>query len=152
MKQTILGMDKDSFVKKINFRKRLIVSALFGAVLLNVLFTFLRNDRNHGLMLFLNIFVDALGGWFAISYHSFRISPPKKLLRIYEAKRSMLRGKVVEISEETYTIQSIPCRRVVVEGNGQQVLFLPENGAITLNVGESWTFSLASGLVVEVET
>lgn len=150
MTQTILGIDKNFYEKKIKNRKTLCLALLLVTVFLNILFTFLRNDNNHSLMLFLNIFVDTLSGCFIIYFSSFWIFPQKKLLKIFNLENSQFYGEVVEISEETETIQSIICYRVVVGVEEQRVLFLPANGAIVLNKGEVWKFSIASGLITEV--
>lgn len=152
MTQTILGMDKNTYAKKIKNRKIICLIVLLGMILFNVVFTFLRSDKNHSLMLFLNIFIDVLCGWFVIYFYSFWISPQKKLLKVFESKKSKFRGEIVEISEETETIQSIICYRVVVKTPEERVIFLPVKGAIELNEGETWLFSIASGLIVEVNS
>jgi hypothetical protein len=152
MTQTILGMDKNVYTKKIKNRKIICHAVLLAMVLLNILFTLLRSDSNHGLMLFLNIFVDSLCGWFVIYFSSFWIFPQKRLLKIFNSGKSKFRGEIVEISEEMETIQSIICNRVVVGATEQRVVFLPANGAIVLNKGEIWVFSVASGLIAEVNS
>ena len=152
MTQTILGMDKTVFAKQIKNRKIVSLTVLLAMVLLNVLLTLLRSDSNHGLMLFLNIFVDTLCGWFVIYFSGFWIFPQKKLLKIFNSEKSKFRGEIMEISEEMETIQSIICYRVVVGATEERVVFLPANGTIVLNKGEIWVFSVASCLIVEVSS
>lgn len=150
MKQTILGMDKTVFVRKIKNKKIICLVVLFAMLMLNVLFTLFRSDSNHSLMLFLNIFIDVLCGWFIIYFSEFWILPQARLLKIFNSEKSVFRGEVLEISEETETIQSIICYRVVVGATEQRVVFLPAKGAIVLHKGEIWVFSVASGLITEV--
>lgn len=152
MTQTILGMDKTVYAKKIKDRKIVRLVVLFAMLLLNVLFTFLRRDSNHSLMLFLNILIDVLCGWYVIFFSEFWIFPQEKLLKIYNSEKSKFCGEVVEISEETETVQSIVCYRVVIGPKEQRVLFLPAKGAIELNKGEIWEFSVESGLIAEVNS
>ena len=82
MKQTILGMPPALYRQKLRQRSFLCIAVATGTLALNILFTALRTDSNHNLMLFLNIVADILAGLFLLPFISLRILPQKRLLQL----------------------------------------------------------------------
>ncbi len=151
MKQTILGMGRDAFAKRLKTRIVIVITLAALTVLLNVLFCIMRNDENHGLMLGFNIAADTLCLWFLIYYLSFFVLPENSLLKLYDKKRSLLCGEILSVSNETVRVQGFDCYKIAVLENEERTLFLPDTGTVTINANSTLKLSVVSGIIAEVE-
>ncbi len=151
MKQSILGSDMRLFTKKLNGEKSICIATLCVTVVLNVLLTFLRNDQNHSLMLWLNIVLDVAAGWFLIFYISCLIAPKQRLLRLFNGKRSAFEGTVTAISAETQRVRNVDCFTVTLTaGETERQFFLPANTALSLKEKEYVQISAVSNIIVQI--
>jgi len=145
MKQTILGMPPALYRQKLRQRSFLCIAVATGTLALNILFTALRTDSNHNLMLFLNIAADILAGLFLLPFISLRILPQKRLLRLTQQVSETLRITIAEISPLPQRYMDLDC--YPVSGDGR-TLFLPAN-TLELTEGSTYTLSLVSNIIVE---
>ena len=145
MKQTILGMPPALYRQKLRQRSFLCIAVATGTLALNILFTALRTDSNHNLMLFLNIAADILAGLFLLPFISLRILPQKRLLQLTQQVSETLRITIAEISPLPQRYMDMDC--YPVSGNGR-TLFLPAN-TLVLTERNTYTLSLVSNIIVE---
>lgn len=146
MKQSILGQSARSYQKRIHWRIGLCIAAFLLTVGLNVLFTALRTDSNHTLMLLVNIASDILCGIFLLYSWDMLILPKLRLYRLFCRNRELLSGTVTEISRNPQRYMDIDCYAVTVDSRR---VFLPA-GTIALQQ-ERCTLSLVSNIIVEAE-
>jgi len=145
MKQTILGMPPALYRQKLRQRSFLCIAVATGTLALNILFTALRTDSNHNLMLFLNIAADISAGLFLLPFISLRILPQRRLLRLTQQVSETLRITIAEISPLPQRYMDLDC--YPVSGDGR-TLFLPAN-TLELTEGSTYTLSLVSNIIVE---
>lgn len=144
MTLSVLGQSARSYKKRLRLRIGLCIAGLLLTVGLNVLFTALRTDRNHDLMLFLNIVTDVLCGFLLLYFLQMHIFPELRLYRLFCRNREQLAGTVTAISQSTQRYMDMDCHSVTV--NGRRV-FLPA-GTMRLQNGE-YTLFLVSNIIVE---
>lgn len=146
MKQSVLGQSVRSYKKKLTVHIGLCIAGLVLTVGLNILFTALRTDRNHTLMLVLNIAADVLCGFLLLYACQMHILPALRLYRLFCRNREQLTGRVTGISQTTQRYMDMDCYTVTV--NNRRI-FLPVG---TLSVQpEEYTFFLVSNIIVEAE-
>ena len=145
MKQTILGMPQAAYQQKLRMRSFLCIAVVIGTLALNILFTALRTDSNHKLMLFLNIAADILAGLFLLPFISLRILPQKRLLQLTRQVPETLLITIGEISPLPQRYMDMDCYRVSGDG---RALFLPA-GTLVLTEQRAYTLSLVSNIIVE---
>ena len=145
MKQTILGMPPALYRQKLRQRSFLCIAVATGTLALNILFTALRTDSNHNLMLFLNIVADILAGLFLLPFISLRILPQKRLLRLTQQVSETLRITIAEISPLPQRYMDLDCYPV---SGDSRTLFLPAN-TLVLKERNTYTLSLVSNIIVE---
>lgn len=145
MKQTILGMAPALYEKIL--KRRIALSVAIGVITLglNILFTALRTDSNHNLMLFLNIGSDILAGLFLLPFVTLRILPQRRLLRLMYKEKEQVEITVASISPAPQRYMDMDC--YCVSGNGRKC-FLPV-GTICLTEQSVYTLSLVSNIIVE---
>lgn len=143
-------IDKSVADTKVIIKKRttLCIAAGIAALVLNLLFTLLRNDANHNAMLLLNIAADIAAGFFITYFASFNIIPLKRCLKFSLKPVQTVSGNVSEISENTIRVLGFDCFAVTVDG---RKVFLPDCADISINVGEAVTFGVAMNVVTGVE-
>ncbi len=148
MKQTVFGADAAKYKTETN--KRISLSALVAVavIVLNVIFTALRTDENHILMLILNIFVDIAGVWFLIYFITVKISPRCRLSKLYGKKKSKHEGVIDEISDDSITQDGFDCLKLKI---GERVFFLISDGAIKLEAGQKIMFLTVGNVIVEAK-
>lgn len=146
MIQTVLGHSARSYKKRLDQRIGLCISVFVLTVGLNILFTALRTDSNHTLMLILNIAADVLCGFFLLYAWDMHILPGLRLYRLFRRNRELLSGTVTEISQGTQRYMDIDCYTVTV--NDRRV-FLPA-GTLKIQYA-ACTLSLVSNIIVEAE-
>lgn len=145
MKQTILGMPPALYRQKLQQRRGLCIAVVVGTLALNILFTALRTDSNHNLMLFLNIAADISAGLFLLPFISLRILPQKRLLRLTQQASETLLITIDKISPLTQRYMDIDCYPV---SGDKRTLFLPAN-TLVLTEQNTYTLSLVSNIIVE---
>ena len=145
MKQTILGMPPALYRQKLRQRSFLCIAVATGTLALNILFTALRTDSNHNLMLFLNIAADISAGLFLLPFMSLRILPQKRLLQLTKQVPETLLITIAEISPLPQRYMDLDC--YPVSGDGR-TLFLPAN-TLVLTEQNTYTLSLVSNIIVE---
>ena len=146
MIRSVLGQSAHSYKKRLDRRIGLCIAVFVLTVGLNILFTALRTDSNHGLMLILNIAVDVLCGFFLLYEIEMHILPRVRLYRLFCRNRELLSGTVTEISQDTQRYMDIDCHTVTVD---DRRVFLP---AGTLKIqNAACTLSLVSNIIVEAE-
>lgn len=146
MKQTVLGMSPTAY-QKILRRRTLLCLAVAGLALgLNILFTILRTDTNHTLMLILNILSDILAGCFLVTFISLRILPQRRLFRLFAKDKTVFEMTVESICDQPRRYMDMDC--VTVNGSGR-TCFLPV-GTLILREQERYTLSLVSNIILEV--
>lgn len=150
MKQTILNIDKNIFVKRLNFYKFICVTLIFAMISLNVLFCILRNADNHMAMLILNIAVDIIIGWSVVVILSFWVIPQSKIIKLFESKKGKIKGKVISVSDDAVRVREMDCKKVEIECDDRRMIFLPEN-TISLIQGREYVIGIVSNIIVEVE-
>lgn len=147
MKQTILGVPPLTYHRRLKKKILLCACLLIAAVAMNVLFVSLRTEENHLLMMWLNIAVDILCGFFLIYYTDTRIFPAHRLWRLMCRSKLTVTGTVDSIGKTGIRYMDIACIPVTVSG---RQLFLPED-TLQLQVGEHCTLSTVSNIIVEAE-
>lgn len=145
MKQTILGMPPALYRQKLRQRSFLCIAVATGTLALNILFTALRTDSNHNLMLFLNIAADISAGLFLLPFISLRILPQKRLLQLTQQVSETLRITIAEISPLPQRYMDMDCYQI---SGDTRTLFLPAN-TLELTEGSTYTLSLVSNIIVE---
>lgn len=145
MKQTILGMPPALYRRKLRQRSFLCIAVATGALALNILFTALRTDSNHNLMLFLNIAADISAGLFLLPFISLRILPQRRLLQLTQQVSETLRITIAEISPLPQRYMDMDCYRI---SGDTRTLFLPAN-TLVLTERNTYTLSLVSNIIVE---
>lgn len=145
MKQTILGMPPALYRQKLRQRSFLCIAVATGTLALNILFTALRTDSNHNLMLFLNIVADILAGLFLLPFISLRILPQKRLLQLTQQVSETLRITIAEISPLPQRYMDMDCYPV---SGDRRTLFLPVN-TLVLTEQNTYTLSVVSNIIVE---
>lgn len=145
MKQTILGMPPALYRQKLRQRSFLCIAVATGTLALNILFTALRTDSNHNLMLFLNIAADISAGLFLLPFISLRILPQRRLLQLTKQVPETLLITIAEISPLPQRYMDMDC--YPVSGDGR-TLFLPAN-TLVLTERNTYTLSLVSNIIVE---
>lgn len=145
MKQTILGMPPALYRQKLRQRSFLCIAVATGTLALNILFTALRTDSNHNLMLFLNIAADISAGLFLLPFISLRILPQKRLLQLTQQVSETLRITIAEISPLPQRYMDMDCYQI---SGGMRTLFLPAD-TLVLTERNTYTLSLASNIIVE---
>lgn len=145
MKQTILGMPPALYRQKLRQRSFLCIAVATGTLALNILFTALRTDSNHNLMLFLNIVADILAGLFLLPFISLRILPQKRLLQLTQQVSETLRITIAEISPLPQRYMDMDCYQI---SSDTRTLFLPAD-TLVLTERNTYTLSLASNIIVE---
>ena len=145
MKQTILGMPPALYRQKLRQRSFLCIAVATGTLALNILFTALRTDSNHNLMLFLNIAADILAGLFLLPFISLRILPQKRLLQLTQQVSETLRITIAEISPLPQRYMDMDCYQI---SGDTRTLFLPAD-TLVLTERNTYTLSLASNIIVE---
>jgi len=83
MTLSVLGQSARSYKKRLQLRIGLCIAGLVLTIGLNILFTALRTDRNHDLMLFLNIVTDVLCGFLLLYFLQMHIFPELRLYRLF---------------------------------------------------------------------
>lgn len=146
MKQTVLGLSAHSYKKRLDRRIGLCIAVFVLTVGLNLLFTALRTDSNHTLMLILNITADVLCGFLLLYTWDMHILPDLRLFRLFCRNRELLSGTVSEISQDTQRYMDIDCYTVTVD---DRRVFLPA-GTLKLQ-NSACTLSLVSNIIVEAE-
>ena len=145
MKQTILGMPPALYRQKLRQRSFLCIAVATGTLALNILFTALRTDSNHNLMLFLNIAADISAGLFLLPFISLRILPQKRLLQLTQQVSETLRITIAEISPLPQRYMDMDCYQI---SGDTRTLFLPAD-TLVLTERNTYTLSLASNIIVE---
>lgn len=144
MKESILGQSVPVYKKRLFGRIYLSIAAAVITLCLNVLFTALRTDSNHTLMLFLNIAADALCGGFLLFEMDMHILPAMRLYRLMLRNKETLSGELTGISTKPRRYMNIDCYEVTV---GNRKFFLPA-GTMQLREGPC-TLLLVSNIIVE---
>lgn len=144
MKYSILGQSPLSYQKRLKQHIGLCAAVLAITVGLNILFTALRSDSNHTLMLILNIAADVLCGFFLLHDTEMHILPMQRLYKLYCRDRQQLTGTVTHICDTPQRYMDIDCYAVTVD---DRRVFLPA-GTFSLRQ-ESYTLSLVSNIIVE---
>lgn len=147
MKQSVLMPSSWQYREKLKGRKLLCLLTAVVMVGLNVLFTCLRTEKNHALMLIANILTDSLGGCFLVYFIQERILSQEKLYRLTVKPKQTVSGTVSCVSGNTVRYMGMDCLEVTVD---DRILFLPAN-TITLKTRDTGAFSVVSGVIVEVE-
>lgn len=145
MKQTIISAALSQYEKMLRYRTRLCILLAAGTLGLNILFTALRTDSNHTIMLILNITADILCGLFLLPFVSLRISPQRKLLKLMQSEKEILRVTVHQVSPTSQRYMDIDC--YVVTGENRR-FFLPV-GTISLQEQAEYSLSLVKNIIVE---
>lgn len=145
MKQTILGMPPALYRQKLRQRSFLCIAVATGTLALNILFTALRTDSNHNLMLFLNIAADISAGLFLLPFISLRILPQKRLLQLTQQVSETLRITIAEISPLPQRYMDMDCYQI---SGGMRTLFLPAD-TLVLTERNTYTLSVVSNIIVE---
>lgn len=146
MKQSVLGQSARSYKKKLHQHIGLCIAGLMLTVGLNILFTSLRTERNHTLMLILNIAADVVCGFLLLYAFQVHLFPALRLYKLFCRNREQLTGKVTGISQTTQRYMDMDCYTVTV--NDRRV-FLPA-GTMSIQPAE-YTFFLVSNIIVEAE-
>ena len=146
MTQSVLGRSAHSYKKRLDLHIGLCIAGLVLTIGLNILFTTLRTDSNHTLMLILNIAADVLCGFLLLYAWQMHILPGLRLYRLFCRNRELLSGTVTEISHDTQRYMDIDCHTVTVDGRR---VFLPTDTLCLLPA--KYTFSLVSNIIVEAE-
>ena len=145
MKQTILGMAPALYRQKLRQRSFLCIAVATGTLALNILFTALRTDSNHNLMLFLNIAADISAGLFLLPFISLRILPQRRLLQLTQQVSETLRITIAEISPLPQRYMDMDCYQI---SGDTRTLFLPAD-TLVLTEQNTYTLSLVSNIIVE---
>lgn len=146
MKQTILGTARSDYQKSLRKAILLCIFLFCAIVLIHVVCTLNRTERNHTAMLIANIAADILGGSFLIARLSMRVFPQKKLLGLYDRATQEATGQVLEIGNAIIHYIGVDCYEVSLENRR---LFLPAD-TMVLAVGKHYHFRLKGNLIVEV--
>lgn len=148
MKQTILETcDTEACRKHLNRQKCRYIFLILAALLCNVLFTAIRTDDNHWLMLVLNILTDAGTGCFLIYHVTDRFLPEKKRYDISVKPGEQIQGTVEAVSETVVRYLDMDCLEVTMNGRR---MFLPVN-TIRLPVGQKVRLRVVWNVIVEEE-
>lgn len=145
MSQTILGQSPESFKKKLRTRIGFCVASAVLTLGLNILFTCLRTDANHTLMLVANICADILCGFFILYHTQVHIQPKMRLYKLFLRKREVLTGTITYISSVPQRYMDMDCYGVTVN---ERKIFLPAN-TLALKY-QNYTLYLVSNVIVEV--
>lgn len=145
MKQTIIGVPLSQYEKMLRYRTGLCILVAAGTIGLNILFTALRTDSNHTIMLILNIVSDILCGLFLLPFVSLRILPQRKLLKLMRREKEVIRVTVHQVSPTSQRYMDIDCH--VVTGENRR-FFLPV-GTIALQEQAEYSLSLVQNIIVE---
>ncbi len=148
MKETVLGESLQTYSSKIKTKKIICIVSAVLMVGLNVLFTVLRNDDNHTLMLLLNIFTDLIVSWFLIAFINFSLRPMTALFSLSKRQVDRYKGVISDISETTERNEAFDCYKITIK---DRIFFLPSSCAIKLKIGETVIISVASNIITEVE-
>lgn len=147
MTQTVFGTDR-AVCQKCLRRNILLCCLVFSAiVIIHVVCTALRTERNHTVMLIANIAADILGGSFLIAWLSMCIFPQQKLIRLYDQSNQETTGQVLEIGSDITHYIGVDCYEVSLENRR---LFLPAH-TMVLTAGQLYRFRLKGNLIVEVD-
>lgn len=146
MTRSVLGQSAHSYKKRLDRRIGLCIAVLVLTVGLNILFTALRTESSHTLMLILNIAADVFCGFLLLFIWDMHILPGLRLYRLFCRNRELLTGTVTKISQNTQRYMDIDCYTVTVD---DRRVFLPA-GTFSLQQ-EHYTFSLVSNIIVEAE-
>lgn len=150
MEYSVLGTEKQQYAQRIKRRIALCIAAACAAAILNVLFTAMRNENTHTVLLWSNILLDILVGWFLIFYISIFIVPQRRLLNLYNGQRSMFQGTVLEITQQTQRIRHLDCVCVTIcGGEDERKFFLPSSTPLKLSPGEKVEISAVTNIIVE---
>lgn len=143
----ILGKRKATYAAELKEKRTVAVLVAVAMVALNVLFTALRTDNSHTVLLLCNIFTDILCGCFLVYFLTAVYFPRKRKLTLYLKYREKHSGTVESIAEETERFMTFDCQRVKIDGQSYFRIYqtLPH-----MNVGDTVTFYVADNIIVEV--
>lgn len=147
--KNILGMAKETFVKKYNKNKTISIALAVVTLVINVALCFLRNDANHKTLLFVNIALDVVVGWFEIAFLEGVLFPQKKLLGFYNKNRSLIKGEVCNVSSKSVRIQGVDCLEVTVGRTQTRKFFVPCLNAVDFTQGQTYQFAVVGNVIVE---
>lgn len=143
----ILGKNKEDYRIELEKKRIIAIITAIAMLILNIVFTALRTDSNHTVMLICNILTDIAGGWFLVCFFSEVYIPRARKLRLYSKFNEEKRGKVEEISDKTERFMTFDCKRVKINGHSY---FLICDTILNIKVGETLTFRVADNIIVEV--
>ncbi len=150
MSTNILSKDKQTFEKHLVRNIAIAIVCAVVVVALNVVFSVLRDEQNHKIMLALNIIVDIIGGWFLVFFVGYVILHQVRLKNLYNQQGEQVRVEVVAISQTPQKYRSFDCCKVDVKDcNEERTYFLPTSGNVELHIGQSATLRVVSNIIVE---
>ncbi len=148
MTKTLLKITPKEYLSKIKKKRIVYIVCIVVAVMLNVLFTLLRNDNNHTLFLILNVSIDVLASWFVVGYVCLTVLPMKNLYQLTLRPTEQYEIEITEMGEMVERVEKFNCTRIIA---GKRVFFLSESFDVALKVGDKVKLTVASNIVTEVE-
>lgn len=145
MKQTILGKPAQAFRQTLRMRTAVCIALVVLTAAINLVCVLARTETNHTVMLWVNILMDILCGFFVLSFAGFRILPQRRLYALFRKEGVSADGTVSRISNSATRHMDMDCLEVTADSRR---LFLPA-GTITLSEGETYTFRIVSNVIVE---
>ncbi len=149
MSQNILSKDKQTFEKHLTRNIAIASVVAIVMVVLNVVFSVLRTEQNHTIMLALNIVVDIIFGWFLVFLVVYIILHQARLKNIYNQQGESVSVEILSISSVTEKYRSFDCYKVDVKGDEERTYYLANCGNITLIEGEKTTLRVVGNIIVE---
>lgn len=147
MKQTILGQPPHLYKKALDGKIRFCVTIGVLTLILHIIFTALRTESNHKLLLFANIGCDTVCGFILVYQIWGHILPCRRLYTLYNREKQALEGSVTGISPIPVRYMDMDCYQVTAAGRR---LFLPVD-TIELQENERYRFSVTANTIVEAE-
>lgn len=148
MRKIMIDKSISDFSGMIKKRTVLCIAVGISALVLNLVFTLMRTDSNHTIMLILNIAADIIAGFFITYFASFYILPQKRRLKFSRKAAETICGNISKISEKTIRVLGFDCYTVEIDG---RKVFLPDCSVVTLKTGEDVTLGIVMNIVTEAE-
>lgn len=147
MKQTVLGVDKNSVQAVIHRRVIICTILCLCALFANVLITLLHTPDNHTLLIMINVLVDTVVGWISLWMIDTSIIPQKRLLSLLKRPGTEVSGTVKTLSRDTERYLHFDCLAVTISDHK---VFLVDNESIHLEVGQTIKAKVVDGIITEV--
>lgn len=151
MKYEILGVPQNKYKKGITVRIIICIATVIVAVIINVLLTVFRTDSTHIAFLILNIISDVTALGFVYFFISVSILPRKKLYKISLKPNGKISGKIIEVSQNTQTVNGLECYEIILQAECCKRVFLAKEGAVPANVSGNVVLTVADNIVISAE-